>query len=275
MGLRCSLLGHVYEDNEVEQEREERGEEVVVTIREYRTCTRCGTRTLVTENKEVRAATPPAGTPASRPIEGDGTTAPGESGDGTAPVAASGTGVSGTTADGPADSPSPEEEDAVILDDDSADAVDQSDQADAADEPAERARGEWPETDRPEDASEEPTPWPEREESATAESPSDEPSPWPDVDADDEGFEAGAPDEATPHDDVSVSAATVDDLDADSGFTSVGDGSVPETISMEGTELTCPECGYVDPAGSGSLRRGDICPECHSGYLAAGPERNR
>ncbi len=39
--------------------------------------------------------------------------------------------------------------------------------------------------------------------------------------------------------------------------------------------LVCPECGFVDDAGQGSLRRGDICPECLSGYLRASEERNR
>ena len=43
MGLRC-LLGHEYANREVEREREERGNEVVVTYRTVETCDRCGER---------------------------------------------------------------------------------------------------------------------------------------------------------------------------------------------------------------------------------------
>jgi len=53
MGLRC-LLGHDYANREVEREREERGNEVVVTYRTVETCERCGERRVVSENKEVR-----------------------------------------------------------------------------------------------------------------------------------------------------------------------------------------------------------------------------
>ena len=42
MGLRCSLLGHDYGDSFVERDREERGNEVVVTERELKECARCG-----------------------------------------------------------------------------------------------------------------------------------------------------------------------------------------------------------------------------------------
>ena len=55
MSLRCSLLGHSYGDAEIEREREEQGSEVVVTVREFEECERCGDRKIVTENKEVTA----------------------------------------------------------------------------------------------------------------------------------------------------------------------------------------------------------------------------
>lgn len=53
MGFRCSLLGHDYGDSEVDRDREERGDEVVVTVHEFRTCDRCGKTKTVSENKEV------------------------------------------------------------------------------------------------------------------------------------------------------------------------------------------------------------------------------
>ncbi|MFC6990104.1 hypothetical protein ACFQJD_17890 [Haloplanus sp. GCM10025708] len=53
MGLRC-LLGHDFGNREVERERQEDGNEVVVTYRTVETCQRCGDRRVVSENKEVR-----------------------------------------------------------------------------------------------------------------------------------------------------------------------------------------------------------------------------
>lgn len=55
MGLRCSLLGHDFGDPEVEETREERGDEVVVTVREIERCSRCDEMRVCAENKEVTA----------------------------------------------------------------------------------------------------------------------------------------------------------------------------------------------------------------------------
>jgi hypothetical protein len=52
MGLRC-LLGHDFDEPETERERNEEGNEVVVTVREVKTCTRCGEKQVVSENKEI------------------------------------------------------------------------------------------------------------------------------------------------------------------------------------------------------------------------------
>lgn len=52
MGLRC-LLGHNFGEPEVERDREEDGNEVVITVREVKECTRCGDRQVVSENKEI------------------------------------------------------------------------------------------------------------------------------------------------------------------------------------------------------------------------------
>ena len=52
MGLRC-LLGHDFDEPEIEREREEDGNEVVTTVREVKTCTRCGETQIVSENTEV------------------------------------------------------------------------------------------------------------------------------------------------------------------------------------------------------------------------------
>jgi hypothetical protein len=52
MGLRC-LLGHDYGDTRIEREREERGDELVVTVTEVEECSRCGETRVVSENTEV------------------------------------------------------------------------------------------------------------------------------------------------------------------------------------------------------------------------------
>ncbi len=43
-----------------------------------------------------------------------------------------------------------------------------------------------------------------------------------------------------------------------------GESSRPDG---EATEFYCPQCRFVAPGDSGSLRTGDICPECKKGYL--------
>ncbi len=52
MGLKC-LLGHDFTEPEIERAREEDGQEVVTTVREVKTCTRCGETQVVSENTEV------------------------------------------------------------------------------------------------------------------------------------------------------------------------------------------------------------------------------
>jgi hypothetical protein len=53
MAIKCSLLGHRFSGTSTEEEREEQGSEVVITITEVEICDRCGERRVVSENKEV------------------------------------------------------------------------------------------------------------------------------------------------------------------------------------------------------------------------------
>ena len=53
MSLKCSLFGHLYGETQVEHDREQDGNEVITTVREVRTCSRCAKRLVVSENKEV------------------------------------------------------------------------------------------------------------------------------------------------------------------------------------------------------------------------------
>jgi hypothetical protein len=116
MGLRC-LLGHDFGTAEIERDREVEGNEVVVTVREVRTCRRCDERRVVSENKEVTAVETPDG-PTGDVGTGEPDADAGSGGGG--PAAATG-GAFGSVGD-------PEADDGVILDDDG----------------DERAPGEWP-----------------------------------------------------------------------------------------------------------------------------------
>ena len=74
MGLRC-LLGHDFGAPEIERERAEDGNEMVITIREVETCSRCGTERVVSENKEVTSIRTPDEVGLDRNEGGDATDA--------------------------------------------------------------------------------------------------------------------------------------------------------------------------------------------------------
>ncbi|QDX39937.1 oxidoreductase [Salarchaeum sp. JOR-1] len=299
MGLRCSLLGHDFGEPEVEREREERGNEVVETVREVKVCERCGSESVVSENTEVRSIKPdPRAENGSAHVEPDAETAspsshapdleaavtrvseddPGDASSGDA-------GVSGEFGD-----VSAEEDDGVILSDD--------DESDEAEVPADREPGQWPDagdTRQDERAGTAANPSAVPDEAAgdadggaevidaDAESePSEgdtsesEHSPWPDVDGDDEGFDAkpGAGG-GVEFDESGQAAAQAEHASEDedveyveAGFESTGSLDPEHATDADGTELVCPQCGHRTAVSGSSLRAGDICPECRKGYLA-------
>ena len=123
MSLRCSLLGHSYGEAEIEREREEQGSEVVVTVREFEECARCGDQNVLTENKEVTAIESPA--PDLESAEDDPDVGPGP--DATTDASGTGnasgsTGTSSTGTSGVSDSTGPdvsaEDDGAEIMTDD-------------------------------------------------------------------------------------------------------------------------------------------------------------
>ncbi len=286
MAIRCSLLGHAYGDSDVEREREEQGNEVVVTIREEQTCARCGKTKLVSENKEVTAIRestdetegpePAAGTvDEGVAADADGTapeeiedsadedaTGGGhdaefvdEGPDDTGEVPAATREAGTATGDDESEEIDPAEDDAVILDAD-----------DETDEEPERDRGhgEWPDSD-----------------DTRADEPGNE--AWPAVDGEDEGFDAesgsGEPEDVEfggglrPESGGSGEGEAVVERPegtTETTFTSVDSAPTPveSTGSGDGSQYVCPECGFTAPGSGSSLRAGDICPECRSGYLA-------
>lgn len=266
MGVRCTLLGHKYGDSEIEREREERGDEAVVTIREVRTCARCGDRSVVSENKEVTSVEPATDGPEAGAPDASGEDLPDPLGsDDLEPeLSDSDAGPAAAEADvdeATAPERDPETDDGVILEDDGED--EEPDQG--------RAHGEWPDADEDHGSA---------EADPVAAAGDQEPAEWPDAEGEDEGIDAGLPDDETPdveYPRVSEEDAALDspsrtgDADSpdDSELERTGEATAPAAPSTAGTELYCPACGYRDPSRDGSLREGDICPECKQGYLAA------
>lgn len=128
MTLRCSLLGHRFEEATVERERAERGDEVVTVSREVEVCSRCDAERVISENTEITTVeTPDDEEPESIGEQNGG---PG--------------GVAGGTGDERFEPPTdPAEEDAEILTDE---------------DDSERQPGEWPDepTETPDESSEPP-----------------------------------------------------------------------------------------------------------------------
>ncbi|MFC7200565.1 DUF7093 family protein [Halospeciosus flavus] len=94
---------------------------------------------------------------------------------------------------------------------------------------------------------------------------------WPTPEGDDEGF-AAEPGGSTSDAEVSAgqpSPSEADEPTVEDGFDAefIDDtGTTDEAESTAEEGLTCPACGF-DAGPSPSLRQGDICPECHRGYL--------
>jgi len=257
MTLKCSLLGHAFDDGEVEREREEQGSEVVSTIRETETCTRCGAERVVSENTEVTALETPSDIVGDDLAEGGKgepaptTEAPAE--DETTSKAA-GTGAGGTGADGVSEAP---------------------DRA-AAESGAAPDPGEGPTPDPSPAAGPDSDPDPAEDDGVILDEGDNEaderaPGEWPGAEG--SGGEDGASD--TPSEGDGESVAEWPEEEADDG-----DDWAPET-DAEATEVEptstavtvpegnfrCPECGFSTPVEDSSLRAGDFCPECHRGSL--------
>ncbi|QCJ47195.1 oxidoreductase [Haloprofundus sp. MHR1] len=290
MGLRC-LLGHDFGEPELEREREENGEEMVVTIREVKTCIRCGETRVVSENKEVTAV------PGAESALDD----PG------ADEFAAETELTGDTIEEQFDDDdefeppeSAEEDDGIILDDGD----------DGPEQEPERRPGEWPEANVGDDGDDR-MPTVEEVEATSQDGADDadagvdattetDATSWPAVDGEDEGFDA-EPSDGTSTDvtfgglapersDYDTEYEGHDGYDAEfiangdeqlngandtaDGFTRAESAAVElETESSDvPTEYVCPECGLTRPSNGSSLRAGDICPECRRGYIA---ERER
>ncbi len=307
MGLRC-LLGCDFGEPEIEREREEKGDEVVITVNEVKTCSRCGKRRVVSENTEVTS------------LEQLTATADDESVDEPPAAAATEEVVSASNAGGhtaPADSTDisidatdPATDDAELLGDDepenlgtaepanmtvedveaaaadpvggevTAEAADDTDAVDAAADDGVILSDEATESEADEiDGERQRGEWPEY---AAGEQPTDESDyEWPAPETEDEGFSAEQPTDP-PEDmtfgggftpEITAEEATVADGDEQLSFTRAEEASVEyePTVDDIQTEFYCPECGLARKAGNSSMRAGDICPECKRGYISERP----
>ncbi|WP_049902616.1 DUF7093 family protein [Halococcus agarilyticus] len=272
MGIRCSVLGHDYGDAGVERERDERGEEVVRTARQVRTCRRCGHERTVTENTEVTALEPEAGVVR----DGDGRVVAATAEEN---VATDGTGtitIEGGALDDASERDAEESGDPMNVDslDDAASATEtatgtaetEHDQVD--DEPrgrpdAARDEGEVATVDEDADGARGRAPgeWPADPDHETTNATRSGGTSTGSLTPIDGGSHAtSAASEPKPLSDGW--AATTDEPMADVEGTNgaAGEGRSGETFA-------CSACGFTAAVADSPLRAGDICPECRAGYL--------
>lgn len=235
MSYKCAIFGHKYGETEVEREREEDGKEVISTVREVETCTRCGETHVVSENKEVTTLETAADIVADDLGPGEGESSetesetavdsPGEpSTDGESDVIEDAPEIPDAESGVPEEAVDPETDDAVILDDE-----EDEDQEDA------REPGEWPEETTEEEQETEDIDWPEE----TVPDDTDDTPDWE------------LPSDIDPHPETETAVSRPG-----------GDAlTVPEG------EFYCQQCGFTTPVESSSLRAGDFCPECRKGAL--------
>lgn len=269
MGLKCSILGHAYEPEGVEREREEQGSEVVTVVRELERCTRCGDERVVSESTEVTTVVEgdevgldeeATGADAGPPPDAD---AGGGAGTGTG----AGTGPAGDERasgidEGPAAGAGADPDIDDLIDEDIDPEDPEKDDAEIlTDEPEEERRpGEWPD-----DAD------PDADAGAGAEA---------DEEAVGTGQVPGPEDEADSGEILDTDAPTEagsperDDVVPDSGF-DLGDGPTTDEIdprerpddeplsgiTVPEGPIVCPECDFSIEAQSG-YRDGDPCPRC-------------
>jgi hypothetical protein len=293
MGLRCTVIGHDHGEPKRVEEREERGDELVVTVREYRECRRCGHRKTISENTEVRSDDiHDAGDSAETDDTAEtGQTAPSPGGEET-PGQPPDTGVDhdptpdpttekapadGTTGPGPIDplgdmeAADADEEGVASTDDDGI--ILEADTDDHTN--GDREHGEWPDDDNP-----------TRTGADDAGSKDTGHGGWPTPDAEDQGYDAASSVSDTDDEAEFVGdLATEDPAASTGGSTPDGDaanhpaddtprtgqsGSGPSTRkppSSAGSVLSCPSCGATTSSRAAPLRPGDICPQCRQGYL--------
>ncbi|WP_255151974.1 DUF7093 family protein [Halorarius halobius] len=225
MGLKCTLLGHSFDETDVEREREERGSEVVTIVQEVERCSRCGETRVVSENKEVTSIVEPDDVDGAT---GEETREDAALGEAATDAETAGGYESGSDLDEYEPTADPEDDDAEILEDN---------------RPVDRQPGQWPGDDdewTPDDLT--------RDAAGAGQSEPEE------TDASEAAEAADEPDrgdgaEAADRDDGPTLAAG---NDAEGTYVCPGCGyEVEAGDSPFRAGDACPECqaGYLEPAG--------------------------
>ena len=292
MGLRC-LLSHDFGEPELEREREEQGNEVVITVNEVKTCSRCGERRIVSENTEVTSMEQLTATATEADAPEAETAATTDDAASSQQPAASTGSDSGVTIDDSVpttddaevwtddeDAPGERTEDLgaaepanMTVDDveaaaaEAANAVDSS-AAGAADADAvETAEDDGvilsDETDDEddEDAStdREPGEWPAYDTDEEGQGDTE----WPDVEGDDEGYSAEDPPEGEPEDMTFGGGFTPEITKSETGSAAAANGEEPELSFTRAEESTVEYEPTVD-----DIETEFYCPECGLARLA-------
>ena len=244
MVLRCSLLGHDFDDPRMERDREIRGSEVVVTVEEYEECRRCNERNVLSENTEVTTLVEES---PSEP-EGD------------ADVVDTGSADTTSSPSVESEPPIPHTEDGEPIVDDGEILEDDPDQ--------DRSYGEWPAADDVGDGH-------EPEGAGDEENTSGETKPWPDSDNTEETEGTGEASKAWPDaDDEQDDAAEyvyVED-EGTAGSASVESGetdSVPEKPTGDDAVFIDAEADTTDSADADDIE--PASPDEESGDASSGP----
>ncbi|MCU4926172.1 hypothetical protein OB905_09280 [Halobacteria archaeon AArc-dxtr1] len=299
MVLRCSLLGHEYGEPHVDRDREERGSEVVVTVQEYEECSRCGDRHVISENTEVtRLATADAESDADT-ADGGADTAGVEDG---APDAVADGSDAVTETERPPSTPDPSDavDDETLASADDPPAREHGEWPDSSDVGppvgADADPAAWPDDDGDDGTEADPAgeelsfSEPAEVSAADADGPEEddgiilEDSSGSSGAPAGSGIDAAASDDAdaTPDDIVDASEtppaadrdAPLSNADEDASITGIESAGAAPAPGQGGpadgvaTEFFCPRCEFRADGDRGSLRTGDICPDCRKGYLS-------
>jgi len=287
MGLRCSILGHTFDETEVRRDRRERGSgnEVVTVVSQIERCSRCGAERVVSENKEVVSVVDAdevgldergdagTGTPRSGPDETGGADPEAAGSDANAepsPTEPAGEPSPGTADTASEPGPEPEsgadasEEDVEFITEtegslgggeDVAEEVPDAEDAEGGIGGMAARSGAFEASDEADTAADE-AGVPEGEDAEILDAPETERAPgqWPD-EPDEEPWEPEALDEES----EATGGPSADPAPE------VEPAAEPSFTVPEGS-LRCPDCGHEVSADS-SFRAGDACPECQTGYL--------
>lgn len=290
MGVMCSLLGHDYGDPEVERERDENGNEVVLTAKRVQRCRSCGHERTISENTEVTALSAaagvvrePDGTVVAAPDGSDGDAVADErAGAGTGSVARNGgqrtideaerndgarADATEPAAEREIDTPSVDPDGPAVGSESRSGLVTDSVTATSAldrptDGPAEAGADDASTEERPsiDRIDDEPTHG-DRPRRAPGEWPAEpERPPGPAAGADGRSSESGGS--------VASAGAWPGDAAADPTDVTNGDEADDTTGRAIGGSFVCGSCGFDAVVVDSPHRAGDICPHCHRGYLA-------